>query len=138
MRLLNSIWLVKKSYPILIKIFFIGFLNFLFVWRKENKLLESLISIKISEFKINLSPSKNKLLLSSSNNPIFLLNNFVLSKLILPLTTLKLIFDRLKISSLDWLVMVIDESMLIFSLNNNLVFISSLIVELAFNNLDKV
>ena len=77
--------------------FLISFLDFLLVFKKENKLSLFLISIDKLALKINLSFSKNKSLLETSIKPILLLISCVLSKFILPFKTLNSSLTSLKI-----------------------------------------
>jgi len=77
--------------------FLIFFLNLLLVFKKEYNLSVFLISINKLAAKINLSFSKNKSLLDTPIEPILLLINIELSKLIFPFKTLNSILASLKI-----------------------------------------
>ena len=91
------------------------------MFKKENNLSVSLISIDKLEVKNNLSFSKNKSLLETSIKPILLLINIELSKLILPFKTLNFSLASLKILSFFVDLIFNEVCTLIFSLNINLI-----------------
>ena len=106
------------------------------MFRKENNLSTSLISIDRLEVKINLSFSKNKSLLETSIKPILLLINIELSKFILPFKTLNSSLASLKISFFFVDLIFTKVCTLIFSLNNKPALINSLMVEFGENKLE--
>ncbi len=106
------------------------------MFKKENNLSVSLISIDKLEVKINLSFSKNKSLLETSIKPILLLINIELSKLILPFKTLNSSLASLKISSFFVDSIFTKVCTLIFSLNNKPDLMNSLMIEFGVNKLE--